>query len=194
MALSDLYSNGGQGAASPSPVPTPGPVKRPKGPSPLRLLAAWFGGHLHLITLVLGVVTGLGFFAARVTSDVPTDAAIFKAITDWSYARPGSNPRGLALADPEEGVSDIRIGSCRRQIVGDLTGESPQQWACGLSYESSGQTRSRTLAVLGLHDATGRTATLCADCGPPLHFIDRGAPDRLEGGQFVHLPSTGAQP
>ncbi|QWT20772.1 hypothetical protein KPL74_01890 [Bacillus sp. NP157] len=187
MALSDLYSNGGQRAASPSPVPASGPVKRPRGPSPFRGLGAWLGGHLHLITLVLGVVTGLGFFAVRLTSDVPTDAAILNAVATASRT---------STADALEGVADVRVGSCHREVTDDRAGDGAQQWSCRLSYTyahaGAREPGSRTVVLVGVH-AEGRTATVCLDCGPPLHFTDRGAPDRLEGGQFVHLPSEEGQ-
>lgn len=188
MALSDLYSNGGQGTASPSPVPTSRPLKRPKGPSPFRGLGAWLGKRLHFITLALGLLTAAGFIAERLGSSVSTDAAIFSAIATASRS---------SAADAVEGVADVRIGSCHRQLTDDRAGDGTEQWACGLSYTyahaGARESGSRTIVVVGVH-AEGRTATVCLYCGPPLHFIDRGAPDRLDAGQFVHLPSGEGRP
>jgi len=183
MALSDLYNTSGQGAAPPSPVPTPGPVKRPRGPSPFRLLAGWLGKRVHFLKLALGLLTGAGFFAARLGSSVPTDAAIFSAIAKASRS---------STADAVEGVADVRVGACRRQFTDDRAGDGTEQWACGLSYTyahaGAREQASRTVVVVGVH-SDGRTATVCLHCGPPLRLIDRTAPDRLEGGQFVHVAS-----
>lgn len=184
MALSDLYNSGGQEAASPSPVPAP--AKRPRGPSPVRVLAGWLGKRIHFLTLALGLLAGAGFFAARLTSSsVPTDAAIFSAVVTASRN---------STVDAVEGVADVRVGSCHRQVTDDRAGDGTEQWACRLSYTyahaGARESDSRTVVVVGVH-SEGHTATVCLDCGPPLHFIDRGAPDRLESGQFVHLPSSG---
>lgn len=182
MALSDLY-NSGRGAATPSPIQ--GAVNQPQGPSSFRGLGAWLSKRVHFLTLALGLLTGAGFFAVRLTSSVPTDAAIFSAVASANRQAPG---------DALEGVADVRIGSCRRQLTDDRAGDAAEQWSCGLSYTYiDADTRvsgSQDVAVLRIH-ADGRAATKCLDCGPPLHFIERGAPDRLKDGQFVHLPSEG---
>ena len=186
MALADLYNNG-QGTAMPSPSPTTQQAKKkPKGPSPFRGLGTWLIKRLHCITLALGLITGGGCLASRVlASDVPTDAAVFSAVVTASRTAPG---------EPVEGVADIRVGSCRRQVTDDRAGDGAQQWNCSLTYTyaraGARETDSRSVTLMGFH-ADGRTATVCADCGPPLHFIERGAADRLESGQFVHLPLEG---
>jgi hypothetical protein len=190
MALSDLYNSGGSSGAG---VPTSSPVRQaprpPKrtGPSPFHIVGGLLKGKLHFLTLAVGLITGAGFVASRVFSaDVPTDSAVFSAIAMASKTAKG---------DTVEGVAGFRIGSCRRQITDDRAGDASQQWSCGISYTyvraGARETDTRSVVVVGVHQ-DGMTATVCLDCGTPLHFIDRSLPDKMEGRQFVHLPSGGA--
>jgi hypothetical protein len=190
MALSDLYNSGtsnGAGVPTASPAPqAPRPPKR-TGPSPFHIVGVFLKSKLHFVTLAVGVITGGGFLATRmVASDVPTDSAVFNAI-----AMANKDAKG----EPAESVADIRVGSCRRQVTDDHAGDASQQWSCGISYTyvraGARETGTRSVVVVGVHQ-DGRTATVCLDCGTPLAFIDRGLPDKMEGSQYVHLPSGGA--
>ncbi|WP_369927567.1 hypothetical protein [Xanthomonas sp. NCPPB 2632] len=190
MALSDLYnSNGSSGAGVPTSSPVPQAPRPPKrtGPSPFHIVGGLLKGKLHFLTLAVGFITGAGFLASRVMSaDVPTDSAVFNAI---------AMANKTAKGEPVEGVGDVRVGSCRRQVTDDRAGDASQQWACALSYThvraGARETDNRTVSVVGVHQ-DGMTATVCLDCGTPLAFIDRGLPDKMDGSQYVHLPSGSA--